>query len=196
MSLDSAALATLFTEARTHSKWLDRPVNDEVLAQLFELAKIAPTSANSNPGRVVFVKSAEAKEKLRPALMPMNVDKTMSAPVTAIIAFDTRFHLQMPKLFPARPDYATRFADMVGPARDAFTLQNGSLFAGYFVLAARALGLDCGPMGGFDRAKVDDAFLGELGWKSLLLINLGYGDESGLFPRNPRLSFEDAARIV
>ena len=102
----------------------------------------------------------------------------------------------MPKLFPARPEYATRFAEMVGPARDTFTLQNGSLFAGYLILAARSLGLDCGPMGGFDRAKVDEAFLGELGWKSLLLINLGYGDDSGLFPRNPRMSFEDGARIV
>jgi 3-hydroxypropanoate dehydrogenase len=156
---------------------------------------MAPTSANTQPARFVFVKSADAKNKLRPALSPGNVDKTMSAPATAIVAYDLEFYEKIPKLFPARPEMKTMFANMTASARDFFLVQNGSLQAAYLILAARALGLDCGPMGGFDRAKVDEAFFAATPWKSILLINLGYGDHGKVFPRNPRLDFDEACRI-
>jgi 3-hydroxypropanoate dehydrogenase len=194
-ALDPETLARLFTEARTHNAWLDRPVTQETLRQVYELARMAPTAVNSQPLRLVFVTSREAKERLKPALSPGNVDKTMQAPATAIVAFDTAFHEQMPKLFPAR-DMKSVFAAMTPEAREQSAFMNGTLQAAYVILAARALGLDCGPMGGFDKAKVDEAFLQGTGWKSNLLVNLGYGDREKLFPRNPRLSFEDAARIV
>ncbi|MBN8230418.1 malonic semialdehyde reductase [Corallococcus macrosporus] len=193
-ALDTDALEQLFIEARTHSGWQDRPVTDETLRRIYELARMAPTAVNSQPVRLVFVKSREAKERLKPALSPGNVDKTMQAPVTAIVAYDTNFHEQMPKLFPSR-DMKSVFAAQTPEAREQSAFLNGSLQAGYVILAARALGLDCGPMGGFDKAKVDAAFLQGTGWKSNILLNLGYGDAAKLFPRNPRLSFEDACRI-
>ena len=155
---------------------------------------MGPTSANTTPMRVVFVKSQAAKERLKPALMPMNVDKTMSAPVTAIVAFDRSFHEQMGKLFPHR-DMKPMFSSMPEAARDAFGTLNGALQGAYLIVAARALGLDAGPMAGFDSAKVDAEFLAGTTWKTLFLVNLGYGDASKLFPRNPRLDFEEAARI-
>ncbi|CAM4525788.1 malonic semialdehyde reductase [Corallococcus exiguus] len=193
-ALDTDALEQLFTEARTHSGWQDRPVTDETLRRIYELARMAPTAINSQPVRLVFVRSREAKERLKPALSPGNVDKTMQAPVTVIVAYDTAFHEQMPKLFPAR-DMKSVFAAMPQEAREQAAFMNGTLQGGYVILAARALGLDCGPMGGFDKAKVDEAFLQGTGWKSNFLINLGYGDPAKLFPRNPRLSFEDACRL-
>ncbi|MHA7634763.1 malonic semialdehyde reductase [Corallococcus sp. M7] len=193
-ALDTDALEQLFIEARTHSGWQDRPVTDETLRRIYELARMAPTAVNSQPVRLVFVRSREAKEKLKPALSPGNVDKTMQAPVTVIVAYDTNFHEQMPKLFPSR-DMKSVFAAQTPEAREQAAFMNGTLQAGYVILAARALGLDCGPMGGFDKAKVDAAFLQGTGWKSNILLNLGHGDPAKLFPRNPRLSFEDACRL-
>ena len=192
--LDSNALDQLFLQARSHNVWLDRPISDETLHQLYDLSRMGPTSANSTPMRLVFVKSQAAKERLKPTLAPMNVDKTMSAPVTAIVAFDREFYEQMPKLFPHR-DMKPLFAGMPEEARDRMGTLNGTLQGAYFIMAARALGLDAGPMGGFDAAKVDAEFLAGSKWKSLFLVNLGYGDQAKLFPRNPRLDFADAARI-
>lgn len=195
MDLSPDALAQLFLDARTHNAWLDRPVDAATLRRVYELARMAPTAANTQPMRVLFVTSAAAKERLRPALAPGNVDKTMAAPVTAVVAYDTEFHAQMPKLFPARPEMGAQLGAMPAAARDSFLLLNSSLQAGYLMLAARALGLDCGPMGGFDKAKVDEEFFAGTPWRSTVLINLGYGDPAKVYPRNPRLSFEEACRV-
>jgi 3-hydroxypropanoate dehydrogenase len=195
MSIETDSLDKLFLSARTHIAWTDRSVDDALLRRLYDVARMAPTSANTQPARFVFVKSAEAKSRLRPALSPGNVEKTMQAPATAIVAYDPMFYENVPKLFPARPEMKTSFSNMQPQVRDFFLVQNGSLQAAYLILAARALGLDCGPMGGFDRAKVDEAFFSEKPWKSILLINLGYGDRTKLFPRNPRLDFDEACRI-
>ena len=193
--LDARALNQLFLEARTHSRWLDAPVDDRLLRELYDLARVAPTSANSNPMRLVFVKSADAKARLKPTLMPGNVEKTMTAPVTAIVAHDLAFYEQLPALMPhvdARSWLASRPADQIERA----ALTGATLQGAYLILAARALGLDCGPIGGFDAAAVDQAFFPEGQWKSNMLLNLGYGDAAGLFPRNPRLDFDEACRIV
>ncbi len=192
--IDSTALDTLFREARTHNKWQDRPVSDEILRQLYELVKLAPTSANASPGRFVFVRSAEGKEKLRPALSAGNLDKTMTAPVTVIVAWDERFYDKLPVLFPHAPDAKSWFTGSAAFA-EATAFRNSSMQAAYLILAARALGLDTGPMSGFDNARLDEAFFAGTGWKSNLLVNLGYGDGSGLFGRLPRLPFDEAARI-
>jgi 3-hydroxypropanoate dehydrogenase len=195
-TLSDDALRTLFFDARTHNAWLDKPVDDDLLRRLYEAARWGPTSANSNPMRLVFVKSAAAKEKLRPALSPGNVDKTMNAPATAIVAYDSAFYEQLPRLFPARGlEMSRSMAAIPAEARERMALQSGSLQGGYLILAARALGLDCGPMGGFDRTQVDAAFFAGSTWRSSFLLNLGYGDPARLFPRNPRLSFEEACRI-
>jgi 3-hydroxypropanoate dehydrogenase len=193
--LDDAALGLLFLDARTHRRWVDRPVEDALLRRVYELARWPPTSANSQPMRVVFVRSADAKERLRSALDAGNVEQTMSAPVTAIVAYDLRFFEQMAKLAPTRPDIGARFGSAPEAVRDRLAFQGGTLQGGYLMLAARALGLDCGPMGGFDRAKVDAAFFPDGQWKSNFLLNLGYGDSAALRPRAPRLKFEEACRI-
>ncbi|ATB31111.1 malonic semialdehyde reductase [Melittangium boletus] len=193
-SLDTAVLDTLFHEARTHNVWLERPVEDALLHQLYALTRMGPTSSNTQPLRLVFVKSPEAKQRLKPALAAGNVDKTMSAPVTAIVAYDSRFHEQMPKLFPSR-DLKSGFQAMPEEKLHKLAYMNSTLQGGYLILAARALGLDCGPMAGFDNAKVDETFFPDGQWKSNFLLNLGYGDPSKLFPRNPRLDFNDACRI-
>jgi 3-hydroxypropanoate dehydrogenase len=193
--LDDAALGLLFLDARTHRRWIDRPVEDALLRRVYELARWPPTSANSQPMRVVFVRSADAKERLRSALDAGNVEQTMSAPVTAIVAYDLRFFEQMAKLAPTRPDIGARFGSAPEAVRDRLAFQGGTLQGGYLMLAARALGLDCGPMGGFDRAKVDAAFFPDGQWKSNFLLNLGYGDSAALRPRAPRLKFEEACRI-
>ena len=191
-----ADLKLLFTEARTHFVWNEEPVSDEMLKALYELTKWGPTSANTTPMRLVFVKTAAAKERLKPAISPFNVEKTMTAPVTAIIAEDTEFYEQLPKLFPSRGEAMKgHFASQPAERQEKFLLQNVGLQAGYFILAARALGLDAGPMAGFEREKVDAAFFPDGKWKTQLLINLGYGDITKVFPRLPRLSFEEAARI-
>jgi 3-hydroxypropanoate dehydrogenase len=188
------ALDQLFREARTHSAWLPEPVPVKLLHQAYELARLGPTSANSSPVRFVFLTSPGGKARLQPALAPGNVDKTMAAPVTVIIAWDTEFHDKLPKLFP----HADMRSFFVGnqPLIHETAFRNSSLQAAYFILAARALGLDCGPMSGFDASKLNAEFFPDGKWKVNLLCNLGYGDRSKLYPRNPRLNFEEAAVIL
>ena len=191
--LDDRALDQLFRAARTQNKWQDRPVPDAKLQELYELLKWGPTSANSSPARFVFVRTPEGKAKLKEALSAGNTEKTMTAPVTAIVCYDSYFYDKLGQLFPhadAKPWFTSspEFAE-----KTAF--RNGSLQGAYLMLAARAVGLDVGPMSGFDNAKVDELFLFGTGWKSNFLVNLGYGDPAGLFPRSPRLSFDEAARL-
>jgi 3-hydroxypropanoate dehydrogenase len=193
--LSSEDLDLIFREARTHSVWLDKPVEDALLEQVYDLAKMGPTSANMCPMRIILVKSREAKERLKPALDAGNVDKTMKAPVTAIIGMDIHFYEKLPKLFP-RADAKSWFKDLPETVLEYIALRNSSLQGAYFMLAARALGLDCGPMSGFDNAKVDEAFFAGTTVKSNFLCNLGYGDASKLYPRSPRLSFEEACKLV
>jgi len=192
--LSNDALDRLFRTARTYNSFLDRPVTDDMLREVYDLARMAPTSANSNPARFVFVRSKEAKARLAPALSAGNHDKTMAAPVTAIVAYDLEFHEHLPKLF-SHVDARSWF---VGKDEHILTtaFRNSTLQGGYFMLAARALGLDVGGMSGFDNAKVDAAFFPDGKWRSNFLINIGYGDASKLLPRHPRLSFEEACRIV
>ena len=194
MQLDDRSLDTIFRAARTHSVWLDKPVSDALLHQIYDLMKWAPTSANSSPARIVFVRSAAAKERLLPAMAPGNVDKTRAAPVTAIIAYDTEFHEKLPKLFP-QADARSWFVGNQALI-DTTAFRNGTLQGAYLILAARALGLDAGPMSGFDNAKVDKEFFPDGKIKSNFMINLGYGDHAKLFPRNPRLPFAEAAQIL
>lgn len=193
-TLTDAALAQLFGDARTHNAWLDKPVSDELLQAVYAQVKWAPTSANCSPARFTFVKSAEAKEKLRPALSEGNLAKTMAAPVTVIVSADFAFYEKLPELFP-HTDARSWFVG--NPALiESTAKRNSVLQGGYFILAARALGLDCGPMSGFDNAAVDKAFFAGTEIKSDFLINLGYGDTSKLFPRSPRLAFADACSIL
>ena len=194
MPLDDSALDLLFRQARTHSKWTDRPVTDDELRAVFDLLKMAPTSANCSPARFLFLRTREAKEKLRPALSAGNVDKTMAAPVTAIVAHDPHFYDQLPKLFP-HADAKSWFSGNYDLAQET-AVRNGTLQGAYLILAARALGLDCGPMSGFDNAKVDAAFLADRGWKSNFLVNIGHGDASALFPRSPRFDFDEACQLL
>jgi len=184
----------IFEEARTNAVWQERPVPDDLLRRVYDVAKMGPTSANCCPMRVVFVRSAEGKERLKPCLNEGNVEKTMKAPATAIIAYDTQFYDLLPKLFPAR-DMRTGFANNAELAATT-AFRNSSLQGAYLIIAARALGLDCGPMSGFNNAKVDAEFFPDGRWKSNFLCNLGYGDHSKLYPRNPRPSFEEACRVV
>lgn len=192
--MHDAALDLVFRDARTHSAWQDRPVGEDVLRAAWDHARMGPTSANSQPARIVFVVSAEAKEKLRPALIPTNVDKTMSAPATAIIAYDLAFYDLLPELYPFADARSWFVGNEALIASTAF--RNGSLQGGYFILAARALGLDCGPMSGFDNAAVDAAFFAGTSIRSNFLCNLGYGDTAKLRVRNKRLSFDEACRIA
>jgi 3-hydroxypropanoate dehydrogenase len=191
-----AALDVIFREARTHSTWLPQPVDDAMLRRVYDLAKMGPTSANTCPMHVVFVKSREAKERLKPALVPGNVAKTMAAPVCAIVANDLRFFELIPRLFPQNPKFADLFT---APGNEEFArthaFRNATLQGAYLIMAARALGLDCGPMSGFDNAKVDAEFFPDGRYKSNFLLNLGYGDPGGLHPRNPRLEFDEACTI-
>lgn len=194
--LNASALGNLFLEARTHNAWLGKPVDDALLKQAWDLARMGPTSANCSPMRVVFIKSPEAKARLQPALMEGNRAKTMAAPVTAIFGNDSQFYDLLPKLFP-HTDARAWFAD---PGKEAVTtttaFRNGTLQAAYFMLAARALGLDCGPMSGFDNAMVDREFFPGGRVKSNFICNLGYGNPAALFPRSPRLEFEEACSIT
>src|SRR5271165_1718891 len=189
------SLVLIFREARTHSDWLEKPLDDALLMQVYHLAKMGPTSANMCPMRVVFVKTKAAKEKLKPTLDPGNVDKTMRAPVTAVIGMDIRFYEQLPKLFP-HTDAKAWFKDLPENVLETIALRNSSLQGGYFMLAARSLGLDCGPMSGFNNQKVDAAFFAGTTIKSNFLCNIGYGDPTKLYPRSPRLSFDDACKFV
>ncbi len=193
-TLDDAALDRLFRTARTANAFRPIPVSDETIRHLFDLVVMGPTSANQLPGRFVFVRSPEGKAKLADAVSPGNRDKTASAPLTAIVAYDPAFYENLPRTFPhadarswfvGKPEFAERSAFL-----------NSTLQVAYLILAARGLGLDAGPMTGFDSAKVDAAFFAESGWKSTVLINLGYGDHAKTMGRLPRLPFEEIARIV
>ena len=193
--LSDEGLDLLFREARTFSAWRDEPVDDDLLRQVYELARLGPTSANMCPLRILFIKSQQAKEKLRPCLDPGNVDKTMTAPVTAIFGMDLHFFEKLPYLFP-HVDARAWFADLPESVLHTIALRNSSLQAAYFILAARALGLDCGPMSGFNNAMVDAAFFAGTTIRSNFLCNLGHGDRSKLHPRSPRLSFDEACKIL
>jgi 3-hydroxypropanoate dehydrogenase len=192
--ISQAALDQLFCDARTHSKWLSEPVPAELLRKVFELTRLGPTSANASPGRFLFLITPDAKARLKPALAPGNVDKTMAAPATVIVAWDTEFHENLPKLFPQADMRSYFVGNQV--LIDETALRNSSLQAAYFILAARALGLDCGPMSGFDADKLNAEFFPDGKWKVNLLCNLGYGDPSKLYPRNPRLNFEEASVVL
>ena len=191
---EATSLARIFTEARTHNVFLDRPVPDELLVKAVDLAKMGPTSANQSPMRVLFLRSREARERLRPALSPGNLDKTMSAPVVAITAFDEQFYEHLPFLFPHADAKSWFSGNPAFAARAAF--QNGTLQVAYLIIALRAVGLDTGPMTGFDNAKVDAEFFPEGHVKSNVLINIGYGDHEKLFPRSPRFSFAEIAKVL
>jgi 3-hydroxypropanoate dehydrogenase len=188
------ALDQIFREARTQNAWLPKRVPAELLREVYDLARLGPTSANSTPARFVFLESAAAKARLVPALSPNNVEKTKAAPVTVIVAWDTEFYEKLPKLFP-HADMRSYFVGNQALIEET-AFRNSSLQGGYFILAARAVGLDCGPMSGFDKAKVDAEFFPDGKWKSNFLCNLGYGDRSKLSPRNPRLEFEEACRVL
>jgi 3-hydroxypropanoate dehydrogenase len=192
--LDDAALDRLFREGRTFSRWQDRPVPDATLQQVYDLMKWAPTSANSSPARFVFIRTREGKEKLRPALSPGNVEKTMAAPVTVIVAHDPRFYEDLPRLCPGAPGARGWFESNPAFAEET-AFRNGTLQGAYLIMAARAVGLDAGPMSGFDAAVVDAAFFQANGWKANFLVNLGFGDATGMPPRASRLWFDEAARL-
>jgi 3-hydroxypropanoate dehydrogenase len=197
MPVNEEALNIIFRDARTHVGWLDKPVTDEMLRNIYDLAKLGPTSANTMPMRIAFVKSAAAKERLKPALMPGNVEKTMAAPVCAIIAHDSKFYEHIPRLFPPMPSMKDAFTQ---PGKEQFAathaLRNGTLQGAYVIIAIRALGLDAGPMSGFDNAKVDAEFFPDGRWKSNFLVNIGYGDAGKLRPRLERLPFDEACKIL
>jgi 3-hydroxypropanoate dehydrogenase len=192
--LGAAAHAQLFTAARTHNAFQDRPVPDALLREALDLAKLGPTAANQQPLRVVFLRSREAKERLRPAMAPGNVEKTMAAPVVAITGYDLEFYEHLPYLMPHVDAKSWFSGNAELAARSA--AQSGTLQVGYFILALRAIGLDAGPMGGFDPAKVEAAFFPEGKIKANVIINIGYGDDARLFPRSPRLSFDQMAKVL
>jgi 3-hydroxypropanoate dehydrogenase len=192
--LGAAAVAQLFTEARTHNAFLDRPVPDALLREALELTKMGPTAANQQPLRVLFLRSKDAKERLRSAMAPGNVEKTMAAPVVAIAGYDVQFYEHLPYLMPHRDFKSVFAANPELAARSA--AQSGTLQVGYFILALRALGLDAGPMGGFDAAKVEAEFFLDRKIKANVVINIGYGDDGKLFPRSPRLAFDQMAEIL
>jgi 3-hydroxypropanoate dehydrogenase len=193
-AIEDSALDTLFRTARTHARWTSRRIPDRVLQEIYDTLKWGPTSANTSPARFVFVRTAEGRAKLKSALSPGNVEKTMTAPVTVIVATDSAFYERLPTLFPHAPDARDWFADNPALAEDT-AFRNATLQGAYLILAARALGLDAGPMSGFDRAMVDELFLAGTTWRSNFLVNLGYGDPTGLHPRNPRLAFDEACRL-
>jgi 3-hydroxypropanoate dehydrogenase len=194
-SLPQTAFDQLFLEAHTLNAWQDKPVSDELLHRLYDTLRMAPTSMNCSPARIVFVKSKAAKEKLDQALMEGNRAKTMAAPVTAIIGYDMSFFEQLPKLFPPMPNARDMFAGNAALS-DTTAFRNGTLQGAYLIIAARALGLDCGPMSGFDNAKVDELFFAGTSVKSNFICNLGYGDTKGIYPRSPRLAFNEACKIA
>ena len=191
--VDDATLRQLFLDARTHNAWQPKEVPDSALHQLVETLKLGPTSANCSPARFVFVKSTEAKERLKPFMSEGNRDKTMQAPVCAVIGYDLEFYERLPKLFP-HTDARSWFVGKPEKIKET-AFRNGTLQGAYLILAARLLGLDCGPMSGFDNAGVDNAFFAGTSIRSNFLCNLGYGDPSGLMQRSPRLSFAEVAKI-
>jgi 3-hydroxypropanoate dehydrogenase len=192
--LDAAALAQLYTEARTRNGWKPEPVPEAVLHELYDLVKFGPTAANTTPARFIFVSSPEAKARLAPLTSGSNGPKILKAPVTVIVGYDLDFPETLDKLFPNAPGAKNWFGDPV--AKETGALRNSSLQGGYFILAARALGLDTGPMSGFDNAAVDAEFFAGTNIKSNFIVSIGYGNDEGLFPRNPRLDFAEAAKII
>ena len=197
MKLSPEHMDLIFRNARTQNGWQPKSVGDEQLRELYDLMKWAPTTMNTGPTRILFLRSREAKERLKPALSPGNVDKTMAAPVTAIIAYDTRFYELLPQLFPHNQNARGIFAGEEKKAHAETTaFRNGSMQGGYFIIAARSIGLDCGPMSGFNNAMVDAEFFGGSGIKSNFLCNLGYGDPSKVMPRNLRLAFDEACKLL
>jgi 3-hydroxypropanoate dehydrogenase len=195
MTLESAAHDLLFREARTHNKWQDKPVTDEQIHELYNLLKFGPTSANSSPARFVFIRTPEGKEKLKPALSAGNTEKTMTAPLTAIVAYDPKFFEKLPQLFPHNLDAKNWFTSNDSLAATT-AFRNGTLQGAYLIIAARGLGLDTGAMSGFDNDVVDKAFFAQNGWRSNFLCNIGYGDASGVFNRSPRLDFDEACILA
>jgi 3-hydroxypropanoate dehydrogenase len=195
MTIDAAGHDLLFKEARTHNKWQETPVADETLRELYDILKFGPTSANSSPARFVFIRTKEGKQKLAPALSAGNTEKTMSAPVTVIVAYDPKFYEKLPILFPHNPDAISWFTSNDSLAATT-AFRNGTLQGAYLLIAARSLGLDVGAMSGFDNATVDAAFFAYNGWRSNFLVNIGYGDPAGLFNRSPRLPFEEACLMA
>ncbi|MAB15198.1 malonic semialdehyde reductase [Parvibaculum sp.] len=193
--LSDDALDLIFREARTHNAWQDKPVTDEQLKEIYDLFKWGPTSANMSPARLIFVKSAEEKERLLPALMEGNREKTRQAPVTAIIGYNVKFYERLPELFPHAPDAKTWF-NWSDEWAEMNAFRNGSLQGAYFMIAARALGLDCGPMSGFDMDAVNELYFKGTDVKVNFICNIGHGDPAGLFERSPRLPFDDACKIV
>jgi 3-hydroxypropanoate dehydrogenase len=192
--LSIEALEQLFTTARTHNGWRDEEVSDAALREALEIAKWGPTSANCSPMRVLFLRSKEAKQRLAPALIPGNLEKTMAAPAVAIIAYDLKFYEHLPRLYPATDARSWFIGNEALIEETAF--RNGTLQGAYLLLALRSVGLDVGPMSGFDKKMVDAEFFPEGTVKSNFLINIGYGDEAKLYPRGPRFSFDDIARIL
>ena len=192
--LDNTALDQLFLQARSYNRFTDQPITDETIHQLYELLKWGPTSMNTQPGRYLFVRSAAEKQKLLPALSPGNVEKTLHAPVTVIVAADSRFQEHLPSQFKAYD--AKPLFDGNPALAEATALRNSALQGAYLMLAARALGLDCGAMSGFDPAKLNEAFFADGRWKVNFLINLGYGAADGFHPRGPRLAFDEVAKIL
>jgi 3-hydroxypropanoate dehydrogenase len=195
MTLDAAGLDLLFREARSHNKFSDEPVTDDELLALYEILKNGPTSANCSPARFLFLRTQEAKRKLAPALSSGNLEKTMAAPVTAIVAYDPKFYEKLPKLFLHNPEAISWFTSNDSLAATT-AFRNGTLQGAYLIVAARAVGLDIGAMSGFDNAVVDEVFLADRGWRSNFLCNLGHGDPAGLFPRSPRLDFDEACVLL
>jgi len=192
--LDKNAEDILFNSARTHNKWKNEDVLSELLVKTYNLTKMGPTAANCQPLRVIFIKSREAKERLKPFLAAGNVEKTMSAPIIAILAYDTKFYEHLPFLFPHADARSWYEGDKTLAEETAF--RNATLQAGYFIMAARTVGLDCGPMSGFDANALNKEFFPDGRFKVNFLCNLGYGDENGLFPRSPRFEFSDACEIL
>ncbi|HEY2619185.1 MAG TPA: malonic semialdehyde reductase [Acetobacteraceae bacterium] len=195
MTIDAYGLDLLFRKARSHNTFTDQPVTDDELRALYELLRQGPTSANCSPARFLFLRTTEAKQKLAPALSSGNHDKTMAAPVTAIVAYDPKFYHKLWKLFPHNPDATSWFAGNESLAATT-GFRNGTLQGAYLILAARALGLDIGAMSGFDNDMVDELFLADRGWRSNFLCNIGHGDPAGLFPRSPRLDFDEACTLL
>ncbi|MBB3331669.1 3-hydroxypropanoate dehydrogenase [Halomonas campaniensis] len=193
--IDNSAVETLFTKARTHNVWQDRDVSDETLHELYHLMHFGPTSMNCQPTRILFLRSQEAKERLKPALLPGNQEKTMKAPVVAVLGFDTEFHEHLPRMFSHNKDAKSLFEGKPDFIHTT-AFRNSSIQGGYFILAARALGLDAGPMSGFNNAAVDEAFFPDGKVKSNFLCNLGYGDAEALFPRQERFAFEEICEVL
>ena len=193
--LSDDGLDLLFRQARSHNAWKDEPVSETLLRAVYDLTRMGPTSANTSPARFVFLASKEAKERLVPHLFEGNVNKVRTAPVCAIVAYDTQFHEKIPELFPHRPQMKDYFTGNLAFAQET-AFRNSSLQGAYFMMAARALGLDCGPMSGFKNDGVDKEFFPDGRWKSNFICSIGHGDPAGLFPRNPRLSFEDACKVL